>query len=91
MSKFPSNMKSKIQTSENSKRDARRAWDLSLLFLQGNQWLAYDTTLGRYELVRPKRGGNIHVTVNLLLNIYRNILSRLTVNYSLSTIGTLTT
>jgi len=81
MAKFPTNIQTQIRDSDSSKRDSRRAWDLSLLFLQGDQWLSYDTTLGRYELVRPNRGGNIRVTVNLLLNIYRNILSRLTVNY----------
>ena len=79
--KFPTDMKGRIVDSEGSKRENKRAWDLALLFLAGNQWLSYDVNLGRYELVRPKRGGNVHATVNLLLNMYRNILSRLTVNY----------
>lgn len=81
MAKFPNNMQGLLRESSNSKMEYKRAWDLSLLFLQGNQWLSYDNTLGRYEMVRPKGGGNSRVTINLLLNIYRNILSRLTVNY----------
>ena len=79
--KFPKNMKGKILNSENDKRQFKRSWDLSILFLQGQQWLTYDTTLGKYELSRPRVGSNVHATVNLLLNMYRNILSRLTINY----------
>ena len=79
--KFPKNMKGQILNSENDKRQFKRSWDLSILFLQGQQWLTYDTTLGRYELSRPRVGANVHATVNLLLNMYRNILSRLTINY----------
>jgi hypothetical protein len=79
--KFPSDMRSRIGDGDTAKKDSKRAWDLSLLFLSGNQWLSYDVNLGRYELVRPRTGANTHATVNLLLNMYRNILSRLSVNY----------
>jgi hypothetical protein len=79
--KFPSDMRSRIGDGDTSKKDSKRGWDLSLLFLSGNQWLSYDVNLGRYELVRPRTGANTHATVNLLLNMYRNILSRLSVNY----------
>lgn len=79
--KFPTDMKAVFMAADSAKRESKRAWDLSILFLQGNQWLSYDLNLGRYELVRPKSGGNTHATINLLLNMYRNILSRLTINY----------
>ncbi len=79
--KFPTDMKSQILSSDNDKREHRRCWDLAILFLQGQQWLSYDVNLGRYELSRPRTGANVHATVNLLLNMYRNILSRLTINY----------
>lgn len=78
---FPTDMKSQILSSDSDKRGNRRAWDLAILFLQGQQWLSYDVNLGRYELSRPRSGANVHATVNLLLNMYRNILSRLTINY----------
>jgi hypothetical protein len=42
--KFPKNMKGQILNSENDKRQFKRSWDLSILFLQGQQWLTYDTT-----------------------------------------------
>jgi hypothetical protein len=74
-------MKGQILSSDSDKRGNRRAWDLAILFLQGQQWLSYDVNLGRYELSRPRSGANVHATVNLLLNMYRNILSRLTINY----------
>lgn len=79
--KFPTDMNGRFMAADTAKRESKRTWDLSLLFLQGNQWLSYDLNLGRYELVRPKRGANVHATVNLLLNMYRNLLSRLTINY----------
>jgi len=78
---FPGDMRSRIGDGDTAKKDSKRAWDLALLFLSGNQWLSFDVNLGRYELVRPRSGGNTHATVNLLLNMYRNILSRLSVNY----------
>lgn len=78
---FPTDMKGQILNSDSDKRGNRRAWDLAILFLQGQQWLSYDVNLGRYELSRPRSGANVHATVNLLLNMYRNILSRLTINY----------
>lgn len=56
--KFPSDMRSRIGDGDTAKKDSKRAWDLSLLFLSGNQWLSYDVNLGRYELVRPRTGAN---------------------------------
>ena len=78
---FPTDMQAQILSSDSDKRGNRRAWDLAILFLQGQQWLSYDGNLGRYELSRPRSGANVNATVNLLLNMYRNILSRLTINY----------
>jgi hypothetical protein len=80
MSEFPTNMKSLIQDSDNDKNGFKRAWDLSVLFLSGNQWLSYNDSQRQWSLDRPSRS-NTRVTVNLLLNMYRNILARMTVNY----------
>ena len=79
--RWPGNLKSRISESKSDRIKEERSWDLSLLFLTGNQWLTYDENLRQYELTRPRRGQQTRVTVNLLLNVYRNILSRLSVAY----------
>jgi len=56
-------------------------WDLSLKFLEGRQWLTYDRNLSRHITARATQGGGTKVTVNLLLNIYRNILAKLRLAY----------
>ena len=79
--KWPGNLKSRVSESKSDRIKEERSWDLSLLFLSGNQWLTYDENLRQYELTRPRRGQQTRVTVNLLLNVYRNILARLSVAY----------
>ena len=79
--KWPGDLRGKISQSKNDRIKEERSWDLSLLFLSGNQWLTYDENLRQYELTRPRRWQQTRVTVNLLLNVYRNILSRLAVAY----------
>jgi hypothetical protein len=79
--KWPVGLKSVISESKTDRIKEERSWDLSLLFLSGNQWLTYDESLRQYELTRPRRGQQTRVTVNLLLNVYRNLLSRLSVAY----------
>ena len=79
--RWPGNLKSEISESKSDRVKEERSWDLSLLFLAGNQWLTYDENLRQYEMTRPRRGQQTRVTVNLLLNVYRNILARLAVAY----------
>ena len=78
--KFPTNMRGLIKESEDDKSSYTRAWDLCVLFLSGNQWLTYNDSLRQWSMDRPQQS-NTRVTVNLLLNMYRNILSRMMVNY----------
>ena len=78
---WPTDMIGKIRESKVSKTDDRRAWDLSLLFLQGNQWMQRDKKLKEYEALRKHRERGDRLTVNLMLNMYRNILSHLTLSY----------
>jgi hypothetical protein len=80
MSKFPTNMKGLIEESDADKDGFKRAWDLCVLFLSGNQWLTYNDSLRQWAVDRPTQS-NTRVTVNLLLNFYRNILARMSVNY----------
>jgi hypothetical protein len=79
--KWPTDMPGLIQDSKSGKTDDKRAWDLSLLFLQGNQWLQYDRRMREYESMRTRKGRGNKLTVNLMLNIYRNVLSHLTLAY----------
>ena len=78
---FPANFKELANTSDYRRTEERRYWDLSLLFLEGKQWSQYDrsTSLG---VAGQNRGSEPwRITVNLLLNIYRNILSTLSTEY----------
>jgi len=71
----------RLVADKGSRSAHKRAWDLSVLFVSGNQWLTYDQSVQQYEIARAGRQASSKVTVNLLLNVYRNILSRLSVEY----------
>ena len=77
---FPQNIKGLLDESRRDKVAVRRAWNLSLKFLEGRQWLSYDKRLSSYITSKTSEGSS-RVTVNLLLNIYRNVLSRLALAY----------
>lgn len=81
VAEFPQNIKTIISESHQEKTSERRLWDLSLKFLEGRQWLDYDKRLAQYVTQKTGSDGQTRVTVNLLLNIYRNILSRLALSY----------
>ena len=78
---FPTNFKSdQIDKSDYTKSVERKIWDLSLLFLEGRQWMSWDKTaqgIAGY----PEVQGDYRITVNLLINIYRNLLSKLATTY----------
>jgi hypothetical protein len=78
--KFPTDMRGKISDSANDKIGYKKGWDLCVLFLSGNQWLSYSDTTSQWAFDKPRQNG-ARVTVNLLLNMYRSILARMTVNY----------
>jgi hypothetical protein len=78
---FPTDFKKKqIDKSDYTKSIERRTWDLSLLFLEGRQWMSWDNT-ARNMAGYPEVQGDYRITVNLLLNIYRNLLSKLATTY----------
>ena len=77
---FPQNIQGLINDSRRDKIAVRRAWNLSLKFLEGRQWLSYDKRLAAYVTATSTEGSS-RVTVNLLLNIYRNVLARLALAY----------
>lgn len=78
--RFPPNMGGNIDASRSEKRSEQSAWDLIILFLSGHQWLEFDDKLGDFKVVRGGQRDTL-VTVNLMLNFYRSILARLSLNY----------
>ena len=79
----PSKLKQDIDSFNQDKLGFVRIWDLCLLFLQGRQQIVYDRTSG--DLRRARVDGQT-VTINLILNMYRNLQSRLEVAYPGTTV-----
>lgn len=77
---FPTAIKSMLEGSKNSKLSQTRTWDLSLMYLNGQQNVRYDKSLQQYVTLRYQPGRN-QLIVNLILNMYRAVVSRLTTNY----------
>ena len=79
--KFPENIKGRLRESHTEKTGERRLWDMSLKFLEGRQWLSFDKRIDGFATSRMRGDAQTRVTVNLLLNITRNITSRLALSY----------
>ena len=77
---YPKGIKSLLESSKTSKIAETRLWDLSLMYLNGQQNVRFDKTLRQYVTLRNQPGRN-QLVVNLVLNLYRAITSRLTTNY----------
>jgi len=77
---FPESFIKEIQTSDYRKNTESKVWDLTLLFLEGRQWVTWDNTSRGY-VNTSKTNTQWKITVNLLLNIYRNLLSKLQTTY----------
>ena len=81
MKEFPKNIKGLISNSRVEKNSERRLWDLTLRFVEGRQWISYDRRVGQLLTTRLTQENSSRVTVNLLINMYRNVLSRLALSY----------
>ena len=73
-------LKSEIEESRRYRQKITRIWDMCSLFLQGKQYIRWDKNLKNYVGLPQDRVRN-RVTINLILNIFRNIQSRLAVAY----------
>jgi len=73
-------MAKKIEDSKRYRQSYTKVWDLCSLFLQGKQHLRWNKNLKNYITAPEDRRKN-RVTVNIILNIYRNILARLSIAY----------
>jgi len=77
---FPTAIKSMIASSKKSKLNETRVWDLCLMYLSGQQNVRYDKSVQQYVTLRAQPG-NQQLVINLILNMYRAVTSRLTTNY----------
>lgn len=75
---FIENIKSKVDDAKTSKAVEEKQWDLNLKFLEGNQHLSFDKNLQSWLTVRDN---NNLPTINMLLPLYRNLVSRLVAAY----------
>jgi len=76
-------LKDQIEKCRSDRTRFARAWDLSLLFLQGKQHVKYD----RVEQKFIRTGSDERqVTVNLVVNIFRNVQARMTLAYPSCTV-----
>ena len=73
-------LKSDLDDSRRHRQKITRIWDMCSLFLQGKQHIRWDSNLKNYVGLVPDRRRN-RVTINLILNIFRNIQSRLSIAY----------
>jgi len=73
-------LRADIDAGESEKSLEKRKWELAQLFLEGRQHISYDRSLSKYVTARAQAGKQ-QVTINLILNIYRNIVARLTTAY----------
>lgn len=78
---FPADFKQLVDTSDYRKTTERKIWDLALLFLEGRQWVQYDNLAKTNIASQGSQGPAWKITVNLLINIYRNLLSKLSTEY----------
>tara|TARA_Y100000592_G_scaffold13051_1_gene18404 strand:- start:19718 stop:21673 length:1956 start_codon:yes stop_codon:yes gene_type:complete len=75
-----SELRDAIDSSRRLKSRYIRIWDMCNLFLQGKQHLKYDSYNKSFAGER-RRPGRQRVTINMILNIYRNMLARLAMAY----------
>ena len=78
--KFPKNLKSMIDLSISQKGQITRVWDLCLLYLQGKQNVRYDKNIQQFLALRTQPGRN-RLVINLILNIWKAVVARLSINY----------
>lgn len=78
-------LKKDIEDSDRHRQKITRIWDMCSLFLQGKQHLRWDRNLKNY-VGMPQDRRSARVTINMILNIYRNIQARLSVAYPSMTV-----
>lgn len=78
-------LRKEIADSKRQRQKIARIWDMCSLFLQGKQHIRWDKNLNNYIGI-PQDRQKQRVTINMILNIFRNIQSRLSVAYPSMTV-----
>ena len=73
---LPENPKSAIDQSQNEKSSWQQLWDICVAYTMGRQNLIYSFRDKRYVVPEQRE-----IVFNLLINLYRNVVSRLSVAY----------
>jgi hypothetical protein len=79
VAKFPTDMRGRIERSKTERSRNDREWSAAIRMLRGEQWLYWSRRAAGYNTLN-REPGEVRVTVNQMLNIERNIISRLTLN-----------
>lgn len=77
---YPADFANKISESKVDKSSVMTMFDLCLYYLEGRQYLVYDRNLTRFTQSKSQRGRN-RVVINLILNLWRSVVSRLATSY----------
>ena len=78
-----SEMQTRLNAFGDDRRRYSRMWDMTLLFIQGRQNVVYDRLSDDFRKARVEGAS---VTINLMINIYRNLKSRLAIAYPSTTV-----
>lgn len=77
---YPKDFTKRIDESKTDKSATGTMFDLCLYYLEGRQYLVYDRNLTRFTTAKSQRGRN-RVVINLILNLWRSVVSRLATSY----------
>ena len=77
---YPKDFAKRIDESKVDKSATGTMFDLCLYYLEGRQYLVYDRNLTRFTMAKSQRGRN-RVVINLVLNLWRSVVSRLATSY----------
>ena len=80
MATFPTDIISRIKKSKSQKNRYELEWSAAMRMLTGDQWTYYNRNSNRFVDVPTDKFEKTRVTVNHMLNIERNIISRLTLD-----------
>lgn len=78
-------IKSQLDTFTTQRQRYARIWDMCGLFLQGQQHVRWDRNLQNF-VGQPMSRRQSRVTFNLIINVYRNLLARLSIAYPAMTV-----
>lgn len=80
LTEWPKNFKTLVERSREDRRALERSWDLCRFIVRGDHYLDYNSARQTWLKI-PKINGRTQATINRVLGIYRNVVSRLSTAY----------